>query len=331
MAFFKTREEPKETQNLEAKKDSTHPSVAPEHWHIGGAIPGFQIITTYRQTLDELGYSNIKFSVFDHHFGLKWAGGRPHAFYPGQTKETFAGIVAEYNRRGIGFELVFSNLFVDKEHLDDPRCNWVLENCYRPGNGVIVSSNVLAEYIKKNYPNYKLIHSLTHGRTDPQYFYDLSDLYDVFVLPPIINYRTKVLKELLEAFGSERIEVIANETCFRECKYRREHYEQISKACLEDDWDLWEDLANGYCQRKHAGRFQAMQDPNFVKRIKNFVHDKEEIDNLKESGIVHFKLANRQIGTQQFAQWMNDYIVDRHNLSTTFYVYQNYYRPTHSG
>lgn len=330
MAFINSKKEPSQTRDQTTKEQNGPLPSAPEHWHIGGAIPGFQILTTYRQTLDELGYNNIKFNVFDHHFGLKWAGGRPHAFYPGQTKETFAGIVWEYNRRGIGFELVFSNLFVDNEHLGDYRCNWMLENCYRPGNGIIVSSNVLADYIRKKYPNYKLIHSLTHGRTDPQYFYGVSDLYDVFVLPPILNYRPKVLNELLQELGPDRIEVIVNETCFRECKYRREHYEQISKACLEDDWDLWEDLTNGYCQRKHAERFQQMKDPNFVKRIKNFVHNVDEVNQLKELGLRHFKLANRQIGSQQYAQWLNEYIIERHNLSTTFYVYQNYYKPTHS-
>lgn len=300
-----------------------------EHWHIGGAVSGFPIVTSVKHILDDLGVNHIKLSIFDHHFGMKWAGGRPHAIYPGQTKETFAAMVQEYNRRGIAFDLVFSNLLIEKQHLDDKRCNWMLEHCYRPGNGVIVTSHVLAEYIREKYPDYRLIHSLTHFNTEPEYYYDHASLYDVFVLPPHLNYRHDVVKELLERLGPERIEVIVNEVCFRECNVRKEHYYLISKACLEEDWDLWEYLVNNYCQNQHAERFSKLGQAEDIKRIKNFSLSQGEVDELKELGVVNFKLANRQIPNSQYMKWMDYYIIDRHNLSTTFYVYQNYYAPTH--
>ena len=306
---------------------STDEPKSPEHWNIGGAINGFQHVTSAKSALEQLGIEGISFTVYDQHFGMKWAGGRPHSFAAGQTKETFARLVQEYNRRGITFNLVFSNLFIEEKHLGDKRCNWMLERCCREGNGVIVGSHVLARYIRDRFPDYRLIHSLTHFNKDPQYYYDHADLYDVFVLPPHLNYRAKVLQEMIERLGAERLELLVNETCFRECSIRQDHYDLISKACLEDDWDLWEDLTSGFCQRAHADRFTRLEEPKDVKRIKNFTLSQDEVRDLKTLGICNFKLANRQVPAQQYAKWMDYYIIDRLGLSTTMYVYDNYYRP----
>lgn len=298
-----------------------------EHWNIGGAYNGFQYVTGLKASLDDMGVKGITFTVYDQHAGMRWAGGRPHAFIAGQTKESFARMVEEYNRRGIQFNLVFSNLFLEEKHLNDERCNWMLEHCYRPGNGVIVGSHVLAKHIRKNFPEYRIVHSLTHFNKEPAYYYAHEDLYDVFVLPPHLNYREKVLTEMLDRLGPERLEVLVNETCFRECNIRQEHYDLISKACLEDDWDLMEQLSNGFCQRAHADRFAQLDDPKNVARIKNFTLTQEEVNGLKSFGIRNFKLSARQVPHQQYAKWMDYYIIDRIGLSTTVYVYDNYYKP----
>lgn len=302
-------------------------STGPEHWNMGGAINGFQHVTTLKAALDDMDVKGITFTVYDQHSGMKWAGGRPHSFVPGQTKETFARLVQEYNRRGINFNLVFSNLFLEEKHLNDKRCNWMLERCHRPGNGVIVASHVLAHHIRKNFPDYKIVHSLTHFNKEPAYYYDLGDLYDVYVLPPHLNYREKVLEEMIGNLGAERLELLVNETCFRECNIRQDHYDLISKACLEDDWDLWEQLSNGFCQRAHAERFTRLDEAKDVKRIRNFTLSQEEVDGLKALGICNFKLSARQVPGQQYAKWMDYYIIDRLGLSTTLYVYDNYYKP----
>lgn len=302
-------------------------STGNEHWNIGGAYNGFQYVTGLKAALDDMGVKGITFTVYDQHSGMRWAGGRPHAFIGGQTKESFARMVEEYNRRGIQFNLVFSNLFLEEKHLGDERCNWMLEHCYRPGNGVIVGSHVLAKHIRKHFPEYRIVHSLTHFNKEPAYYYAHEDLYDVFVLPPHLNYREKVLTEMLDRLGPERLEVLVNETCFRECNIRQEHYDLISKACLEDDWDLMEQLSNGFCQRAHADRFAQLGDPKNVARVKNFTLTQDEVNGLKAFGIRNFKLSARQVPNQQYAKWMDYYIIDRIGLSTTVYVYDNYYKP----
>jgi hypothetical protein len=132
---------------------------------------------------------------------------------------------------------------------------------------------------------------------------------------------------MLEKLGPHRIELLVNETCFRECNIRQHHYDLISKACLEDDWDLWEQLSNGFCQRAHADRFTRLGEPKDVNRIKNFTLSQAEVNDLKALGVINFKLANRQVSGQQYSRWMDYYIIDRLGLSTTLYVYENYYKP----
>lgn len=300
-----------------------------EQWNIGGAVQGYSIVSSCKHILDDLGLTHIKLSMYDHHFGLRWAGGRPHSIMPGQSKESFVGLVYQYNHLGIPFNLIFSNLLVEEKHLGDERCNWVLEQCYRQGNGVIVTSHILAKYIRDKFPNYKLIHSLTHFNQDPQYYYEYADLYDVFVLPSFFNSKHDLMKELLTRLGPERIEVIVNETCFQDCPYRKQHYHLISKCCLEEDWDLWERLVSNFCQRQHAERFRNLEKASDLLNIKTFTLTHQEVDELKDLGVVNFKLANRQIPQQQYMRWIEYYILDRHNLTTTFSLYDNYYKPHH--
>jgi hypothetical protein len=300
-----------------------------EHWNIGGAEPGLAVISSCKQILNDLGLTNIKITMYDSHYGLIWSGGRPHSITAGQSKERFVALVQRYNSMGVPFNLCFSNLLVEEKHLGDKRCNWVLEQCYREGNGVIVTNHVLAKYIRENFPDYRLIHSLTHFNLDPNYYYDHASLYDVFVLPANFNYEHETLTEFLTRLGPERIECIVNETCFRDCTNQKNHYGLISKSCINGDWDLWERLVNNYCQAHHMDRFMRMNDPRELMNVKTFTLNQQEVNGLKELGVVNFKLGNRQIPYQQYLKFIEYYILDRHNLLSTFTTYENYWRPLH--
>jgi len=62
---------------------------------------------------------------------------------------------------------------------------------------------------------------------------------------------------------------------------------------------------------------RAWKKPKDVKRTKNFTLSQDEVGDLKALGVCNFKLANRQVPTQQHAKRMDDYIIDRLGLSTT--------------
>ena len=155
-------------------------------------------------------------------------------------------------------------------------------------------------------------------------------MYDVFVLPPNFNSKHDVIKEFLTRLGPERLELIVNEVCFRDCNCQKQHYRLISEACINEDWDLWERLVNNFCQREYNnGRFRRIKDPRELLNIKTFTLNQQEVNELKELGVVNFKLGNRQIPYAQYLKFFEYYILDRHNLLSTFTTYENYWKPLH--
>lgn len=74
---------------------------------------------------------------------------------------------------------------------------------------------------------------------------------------------------------------------------------------------------SGFCQCAHAERFTRLEERKDVKRIKNFTLSQDEVRDLKALGVCNFKLANRQVPSQQYAKWMDYYMIDRLGLSTT--------------
>ena len=57
---------------------------------------------------------------------------------------------------GISARLTFSNSLLREEHLLDKKCNALCRLFEETGdiqNGVIIHSDLLLEYLKKNYPN----------------------------------------------------------------------------------------------------------------------------------------------------------------------------------
>ena len=65
---------------------------------------------------------------------------------------------------GISARLTFSNSLLREEHLSDKKCNRLCTLFHtegEPRNGVIVHSDLLLGYLKKEYPNLYFVSSTT--------------------------------------------------------------------------------------------------------------------------------------------------------------------------
>ena len=61
---------------------------------------------------------------------------------------------------GISARLTFSNSLLREEHLSDKKCNELCTLFEKSvGNGVIIHSDLLLEYLKKNYPGLYFVSS----------------------------------------------------------------------------------------------------------------------------------------------------------------------------
>ena len=95
-----------------------------------------------------------------------WGGGR--AGFGEQEPEEVLKLMQEY---GISARLTFSNSLLREEHLSDKKCNELCTLFEKSvGNGVIIHSDLLLEYLKKNYPGLYFVSSTTKVLTDFEQF-----------------------------------------------------------------------------------------------------------------------------------------------------------------
>ena len=93
-----------------------------------------------------------------------WGGGR--VGFGDEAPEQAAALMREY---GISARLTFSNSLLRIEHLADKACNALcalFEKSGKVPNGVILHSDLLLDYLQKNYPGFYFVSSTTKVLTE---------------------------------------------------------------------------------------------------------------------------------------------------------------------
>ena len=116
-----------------------------------------------------------------------WGGGR--VGYGDCDPEDVRELMDEY---GISARLTFSNSLLCEEHLADKRCNELCRLFEKNGkaeNGVIVHSDLLLDYLKKQYPGFYFVSSTTKVLTDFEELVKETDREDSFTRFPSASLR----------------------------------------------------------------------------------------------------------------------------------------------
>jgi hypothetical protein len=125
--------------------------------------------------------------------------------------------------------LTFSNIYITKEELKDQQCNTILKILNEVGGGVIVTNELLFDYISNKYPKIPIHASViktTYATNRNVSFYkSLSQKYNYYVIHPDDNFNDDILKKI----PKKNAEIILNERCHINCPLRKLHYETISK------------------------------------------------------------------------------------------------------
>ena len=215
-----------------------------------------------------------------------WGGGRV-GFGDADPGEVLA-LMKEY---GISARLTFSNSLLKEEHLADRKCNALcamFENSGDVPNGVIVTSDLLLEYIRKKYPGFYFVSSTTKVLTDVRDCMNELDREEFRYVVPDFRLN-KVLPEcgLTEA-QKAKVEYLCNECCWFDCYDRKNCYENVSRK------SLGEDVEDHVCVSPDAGRgyrfSDAMKNPGFIG-----IRDIQEI--YLPKGFRHFKIEGRGLGS----------------------------------
>ena len=227
-----------------------------------------------------------------------WGGGRVEM---GEAKpEEVLALMKEY---GISARLTFSNSLLRGEHLSDRKCNALCHLFEKSGdrqNGIIVHSDLLLDYLKKQYPDFYLVSSTTKVLTD---FEDcLGELQrDDFryVVPDFrLNKDLERWKNLPEEL-KDKVEFLCNECCWFGCKDRKQCYEDVSRK------NLGEICPEHRCVAPDAGegyRFsKAMTNPGFI--------GVEDIRNVYlPMGFSNFKIEGRGLGSALVLEFLLYYM-----------------------
>ena len=227
-----------------------------------------------------------------------WGGGRA-GFGEGDPREVLA-LLQEY---GISGRLTFSNSLLREEHLQDRKCNALCALFETGGavpNGVIVHSDLLADYLRRQYPGLYLVSSTTKVLTGfgqlqaetarPEFRYVVPDFR--------LNKAFARLAQLPKA-QKDKAEFLCNECCWPGCKERKHCYENVSRK------NLGETCPDHICTAPGAQegyRFsKAMQNPEFIG-----IHDIQET--YLPMGFSNFKIEGRGLGSALLLEFLLYYM-----------------------
>ena len=227
-----------------------------------------------------------------------WGGGRTSFGY--SNPEDVLDLVREY---GLSARLTFSNSLLREEHLTNKKCNELckmFEHSHSPQSGVIVYSDLLLNYLQKNYPDLYLVSSTTKVLTDFQDFLTEVNREEFRYVVPDFRLNKQFEKlDLMSQHQKDKVEFLCNECCWFGCKDRKTCYESVSRKNLGNPAPEFHcaspDGGNGY-------RFsKAMENPGFI--------SVDDIQNIyMPMGFSNFKIEGRGLGSALILEFLLYYM-----------------------
>lgn len=205
-------------------------------------------------------HENIEFYSFYGVFpNAIWNGGSCYfsKFY--FSKKQMKKVRDFYNKKGIKITFTFTNSLITEDYLNDEYCNQMLEVFNNGENEILVVSPVLEQYIRKNYPKYKINRSIINTEKIPF----LAENYHLTVMSKFKNRDFEFINKIsLEE--RKKTELLCNEFCVNNCPFAYEHYKEYAYIQLHNNVPLNSDDSFGKCRFEETGSFDFL-----VKRIKN--------------------------------------------------------------
>ena len=220
-----------------------------------------------------------------------WGGGRT-SFGEADAKKVL-DLMQEYQ---ISARLTFSNSLLRK-------CNELcalLEKNNKPQNGVIIHSDLLLDYLQKNYPGLYLVSSTTKVLTNFSDFLQEIDREEFrYVVPDFrLNKKFDQLNQM-NTQQKEKVEFLCNECCWFGCKDRKACYETVSRK------NLGENCQEHICAAPDSGEgylfSKAMENPGFI-----------SVTDIKDTylpmGFSNFKIEGRGLGSALILEFLLYYM-----------------------
>ncbi len=253
------------------------------YWHLPGFCYFFylnQVIINLMKEYPERFEEGYRVgSVYGTFPGAIWNGGR--AVFGITAKQDMEKIISTYNKFGVPVRFTWTNSLLEEKHVHDTYCNMIMDVANNGKNQVLVNTDVLENYLRDKYPDYKYISSTTKRIKDLNTLLkELNKEYLMAVLDYDLNHDKEVLKALEPE--ASRVEILVDEICYANCPKRTMHYQDESLMQLTFSKGTSFDCPN----RKTMPAFkECMKRPSFI--------SKKELPSYIERGFVNFKLVGR--------------------------------------
>ena len=242
-----------------------------------------------------------------------WGGGRAAVVDDNVAVDDVIALMKDY---GISACLTFSNSLLTEEHLADKKCNELCRKFECSGlsvaeparagavnavNGVIVHSDLLADYLRRTYPRLYLVSSTTKVLTDfAELEAELKRPEFRYVVPDFRLNKEFDALGALPADLKDKVEFLCNECCSFNCRERAVCYENVSRK------NLGLDVADHVCKApggRGGYRFSlAMKNPAFI--------GVQDIQNTYlPMGFSNFKLEGRGLGSAIVLEFLLYYMI----------------------
>ena len=300
------------------------------HWNLSGGIVHRALLVPF---IDSLRLPDVVISVHDGFSGLSWSGGRERG--SSIVPDVLESTLEQYRQRNVGFNLLFSNHLLRPNDLENAYGNRLLEQLHDERNGVVVCDGVLADYVRKRYPKYKLIRSVIQSYLDEviyrdpdaivRYFKEKLESYDQVVVPSELNLRFDILDQL----NTSKLEFLVNNNCFWHCPYALKHYTQIARGFCNSGRGLSTRVCLAQAAtvgperdrvidhlRKHDAILddsgKPLQIVKFGQRLtfrKSWMKP-EQVGLMQRNGCIHFKLQGRDSAARDFEVTLREMVID---------------------
>lgn len=220
-----------------------------------------------------------------------WNGGRTSFGFV--DADAMDKIVEELNKRNIAVRHTFTNPLIEEKHLNDIFANVCLKAADNGKNEVLVNTKVIEDYVRTNYPSYKIISSTTKClKTIREVEEELEKDYYLVVLDSSLNNNP----EIFNIKGRDRLEVLVDHGCRVDCPNRTAHYIDVGKNQME--------YRNSKFQCPHiSATFE-----DIMKREHSITREAMN-EKFVPGGFKHFKLDGRAFGPKKLVDGLLYFMV----------------------
>lgn len=233
-----------------------------------------KFLMVYNTNRDKF-YDYISISSLFGCIKCNWNGGRIINDYWDRNPEHIANFMKEHYPE-IDCRLTFTNAFITKEDLSDKTGNTLLGLFNYGNNSIIVYSDILEEYIRKKYPKYNIISSITKTLDKEDTIRELGKDYYLVVLNSNLILDDSFISNLP---NKQKIEILVNDACSKVCPDRLKHYLSYSK-------DQRNNSHVKFCNCDSTG-------PLYELKEKALFVSNEKIQEFADMNIVNFKIQGR--------------------------------------